>query len=190
MSSRRKFFENPFDEGSLRFTFKGHNGATRYDKWESHLMKFAPKGKKGVDFLLLLDREQLLILTEIKDFERIDKKGRYKNGKYSLKLCKDVAQKFYDTLEALNSPADLVDSEERSFAKKVYKLGKKAVFHWELKKNLRCDIRKQQYVLMAQGLKAQMHALRIPCVHVHVFNIHDYPMPDKYKWWAVIRVQK
>ena len=98
--------------------------------------------------------------------------------------------KFYDTLEALNSPADLVDSEERSFAKKVHKLGKKAVFHWELKKNLRCDIRKQQYVLMAQGLKAQMHALRIPCVHVHVFNIHDYPMPDKYKWWAVIRVRK
>lgn len=150
--------------------------------------KFAPKGKKGVDFLILLEREQLLILTELKNFERIDKKGRYKKGTYSFELCKDVAQKFCDTLEGLNSPSDLVECEERSFAMKVFKLKNKAVFHWELKKTLRCDIRKQQYVLMAKGLKAQMHALKNPSVHVLVFNIHDYPAPCS--WWTVKRIQK
>lgn len=181
-------FENPFYEGSLRFTFNGRNGATRYDKWKSHLMKFAPKDKKAVDFLLLLERERSLILTEIKDFERIDKKGKYKNGKYSLTLCKDVAKKFYDTLEALNLPFDLVDSEERAFAMKALNFEKKAVFHWELKRNLRRDIRTGQYAQMKRQLKAWMHGLKIPSVHVYVYNVSDYLAPDK--WWIAKRVQK
>ena len=187
---KRSFYENPLREGRLEFRFSKEPGATRYDKWTSHTQFFAKCCKKAVDFLLPLFDEKVLIITEIKDFKRIDKKGRYKNGKYSVELCNDVAQKIVDTLSALAKPAKLKQNEEQEFAKNTRLFSKKAVFHWELKGSVRADIRKQQFMHMTKRLKARLHELRSACTHVKVSNIADYNYPRQKNWWDVTRMQK
>lgn len=185
---KRSFYENPLQEGRLQFRFSKEPGATRYDKWTSHTQFFAKCGKKAVDFLLQLFDENVLIITEIKDFKRIDKKGRYKNGRFSMELCTDVAQKIVDTISALDKPEKLKRREEQDFAKGTGRLARKAVFHWEMKDSVRTDVRKQQLMNMTKALKSRLHALGSACTHVKVSNIRDYPV-DK-KWWTVTRIQK
>jgi len=45
------FFENPFVEGELVFSFYSDPGATRYETWENHLHVFQQLKKKAIDFI-------------------------------------------------------------------------------------------------------------------------------------------
>lgn len=183
-----RFFENPFAEGGLRFDFPCDPGATRYDRWDTHVDVFAKKnGKKAVDFLYVDKPNDLLYLTEIKDFDRIDKKGRYKNGKYSLELRDDVALKFHDTIEGIATPSRLTRKAEQNFSRAVKLLARKAVFHWEVKPSVRADVRKSMLVTMETALKARLHKLK-SVVHVRVMNIKD--TKSSQRPWAVKRIRK
>ena len=182
------FFENPFIEGKLRFDFPDDPGATRYDRWDTHVDVFASRdGKKAVDFLYVDKPNDLLYLTEIKDFDRIDRKGRYKNGTYSQELLKDVAQKFHDTIEGIAKPKRLTQDEEKAFARAVASLDRRAVFHWEVKPSVRTDIRKKMLVDMQTALKARLHKLK-SIVHVRVMNIKDTKSGQRP--WTVKRIRK
>lgn len=182
------FFENPFVEGKLRFDFPNGPGATRYDQWDTHVNVFAARDeKKAVDFLYVDGQNNLLYLTEIKDFDRIDKKGRYKNGKYSQELRDDVALKFHDTLEGIAKPNSLTQNEEMAFARSVASMDRRAVFHWEVKPSVRKDIRKRMLVDMQTALKARLHKLK-SVVHVRVVNIKDTKSCQRP--WAVKRIRK
>ena len=182
------FFENPFVEGKLQFDFPDGPGATRYDQWDTHVNVFAAKDeKKAVDFLYVDGQNNLLYLTEIKDFDRIDKKGRYKNGKYSLELRDDVALKFHDTLEGIATPSRLTHRAEQTFSRAVKSLARRAVFHWEIKPSVRADVRKSMLVTMETALKARLHKLK-SIVHVRVMNIKD--TKPSQRPWAVKRIRK
>lgn len=181
------FLENPFIEGKLRFDFPVGQAATRYDQWHTHVFVFATRNKKvAVDFLYHDRGGNLLYLTEIKDFDRIDKKGRYKNGTYSQELLEDVAQKFHDTIEGIAKPNRLTQNKEKTYARTVASLNQRAVFHWEVKPSVRKDIRKKMLVDMQVALKARLHKLK-SFVHVRVMNIKDtkpYQRP-----WTVKRIR-
>lgn len=182
------FFENPFIEGKLRFDFPKGQAATRYDQWDTHVSVFATRhGKTAVDFLYPGWTAELLYLTEIKDFDRVDKKGRYKNGTYSQELRDDVAQKFHDTLEGIAKSDRLTRKDEKAFSISVASLGRRAVFHWEVKPGVRADIRKQMLVNMQTALKARLHKLK-SIVHVKVMNIRD-TRPEQ-RPWKVTRMQR
>lgn len=182
------FFENPFAEGQLCFSFPEGRAATRYDKWNTHVSVFAKRDhKKAVDFLYPDTEKELLYLTEIKDFDRIDKKGRYKNGTYSQELRDDVAKKIHDTTEGIADPNRLECKAEKTFAQAVASLGRKAVFHWEVKPSVRADIRKRMLVDMEMALRARLHKLKC-LIHVKVMNIKDTSRGQRP--WTVKRIRR
>ena len=182
------FFENPFVEGKLRFDFPDGGLATRYDRWDTHVFVFATREKKtAVDFLYPDKLNGLLYLTEIKDFDRIDKKGRYKNGTYSQELLEDVAQKFHDTIEGISNSNRLTQSEEKTFVRTVASFDRRAVFHWEVKPSIRLDIRKKMLVDMQTALRARLHKLK-SVVHVRVMNIKD--TKPSQRPWSVKRIRE
>ena len=63
------FIENPYVEGALQFDFPAGSGATRYDRWKTHVKVFSSVGHKtAVDFLFPPSGTDVLYMTEIKDF--------------------------------------------------------------------------------------------------------------------------
>ena len=175
------FIENPYVEGKLQFDFPPGSGATRYDRWETHVKVFASVyHKTAVDFLFPEPDSDVLYLTEIKDFHRTDGKGRYKNGSFSLTLCNDVAQKFCDTIAGLSVPKKLRTAEERQFAAGHASRIWKCVFHWEVKPSFCSYLRKRWLVDMSRALSARLHTLKVP-MRVKVMNLQD-TLPGQRPW--------
>ena len=176
------FFENPFVEGNLSFSFGNTAGATRYETWHCHLHVFQQLKKKAVDFIYSAPGVKTLFFTEVKDFETITQIGKYKLGEFSLELANDTAQKFRESLEGFTMAKDVSEKEEeRVFSLENNQSPKVAVLHWEMHKEFDEQKRKHYIRLMIRKLD---ELLRDVFSSVSVENMQDNPS----QYWLVNRI--
>ena len=179
----RSFRENPFIEKKLRFDFGNSLGATRYEKWPSHIGKRQKVGKTAVDFIYPDEVNRILFFTEIKDYAVITRKGRAGEGTYSLKLAGMVATKVRDSIEGFGLAAQSNDGDERAFYISFKDYSFRVVFHWEFKHSVKQPYRKLHMTRMKSKLRELLHGA---CTHVAVENIGDFPSA----YWNVHRIER
>lgn len=175
-----RFFENPLQEQQLIFSFPDERGATRYERWDSHI---ARTGKKAVDFIYPEKNSQQLIFTEVKDFRTITRVGRFGKGKYSIKLANNVAQKVIDTFSGFDGVGEANPVEEQNFVKETEKYTRCVVFHWEFNSETSIFIRKLGMMLMKQKLRK---LLREECSRIRIENMEYNPSI----LWSVSRAEQ
>jgi len=187
----KDFFENPLVEKQLSFDFGESLGATRYEKWPSHLETWQNQGRKAVDFIYADISSKTLFFTEVKDFIKIDKKSRtYGEGTYSAKsqsssettALDELEQKYKDSIRGFEEATDSTDADEKKFSLTCRNYAYKVVLHWEFKQGARNIERRQwQMALMKTKLRMRLQGV---CTHVFVENMLDAPS----KYWTVHRL--
>lgn len=185
-----KFLQNPLIEKQLSFDFGKSRGATRYEKWPSHIDIWQKQGKKAVDFIYADTSSKTLFFTEVKDFIRIDKKsGTYGEGTYSsnaqspfeITAMDELEQKFKDSMHGFEMAKNSADVDEKNFSLTYKNYSYRVVLHWEFKQGARNEERrKAQMTLMKTKLRMRLQGV---CTHVFVENMQDAPS----KYWNVRR---
>ena len=185
------FFENPLKEKQLIFDFGNSQGATRYEKWPSHIETWQNQGRKAVDFIYADVSSKTLFFTEVKDFIRIDKKSEtYGDGTYSanaqssseITALDELEQKYKDSIHGFETAINSADTDEKSFSLACKNYSYRVVLHWEFKPSARNEERrKKQMLLMKIKLRMRLQGV---CTHVFVENMRDAPSKN----WTVRRL--
>ncbi len=186
----KDFFENPLVEKQLSFDFGNSQGATRYEKWPSHINIWQKQGKKAVDFIFADTSSKTLLFTEVKDFIKIDKKSKtYGDGTYSTNsqssaeetALDELEQKYKDSIHGFEAAINSADADEKSFSLACKNYSYRVVLHWEFKQGARNEERrKTQMALMKTKLRMRLQGI---CTHIFVENMLDAPS----KYWNVHR---
>ena len=186
----KDFFENPLVEKRLSFDFGDSQGATRYEKWPSHIETWQNQGRKAVDFIYADVSSKTLFFTEVKDFIRIDKKSEtYGDGTYSansqssseITALDELEQKYKDSIHGFETAINSADADEKSFSLAYKNYSYRIILHWEFKQGARNLERRQlQMALMKTKLRMRLQGI---CTHVFVENMQDAPS----KYWTVNR---
>ena len=187
----KDFFENPLVEKRLSFDFGDSQGATRYEKWPSHIETWQNQGRKAVDFIYADVSSKTLFFTEVKDFIRIDKKSEtYGDGTYSansqssceITALDELEQKYKDSIHGFETAINSADADEKSFSLAYKNYSYRIILHWEFKQGARNLERRQlQMALMKTKLRMRLQGV---CTHVFVENMQDAPS----KYWTVHRL--
>jgi len=176
------FWENPFQEGGLSFAFESSVGATRYETWSSHLHVFQQRGMKAVDFIFPLSDSSQLFFTEVKDFQRITREGKYKRGDYSLTLANDTAKKFVDSFSGYNDILNCCENDdEHAFVSSTKAYEKIVVFHWEFNPEFPRQKRLHDMKTMKAKLRELLEGI---CSRINIESIDVHPSKN----WTVTRI--
>ena len=185
------FFENPLVEKRLSFDFGDNPGATRYEKWPSHIHIWQQQGKKAIDFIYADTSSKTLFFTEVKDFIKIDKKSEtYGEGTYSANAqspfektaLDELELKFKDSIRGFEIASDSTYTDEKNFFLAYKNYAYKVVLHWEFKSGARNEERrKEQMKLMKIKLRMRLQGV---CTYVSVENMLDAPSKN----WTVRRL--
>jgi len=137
-----------------------------------------------VDFLYADHRNEILFVTEIKDFFKITRQGKFKDGLYSEELEDNFVSKVQDTLNGLKSilSSDKATANEKNFCGQTAYYQIHAVFHWEFEASKKQAVRLNAMSYMKQKLGQRMNQTNIK---VHVQNIADNPS----KCWRTVRAE-
>ena len=176
------FYENPLLEGDLAFLFAHAPGATRFERWPSHLHGFQQLKRKAVDFIFPCINKCILFFAEVKDFQRITREGRYGKGEDGIALAEDVARKFHDTINSFDEILHTTPYEdERQFATAYSEYRRTAVFHWEQNDSLSQQVKLHNMKTMRAKLEELLHGL---CLSVSIESMTLHAS----KFWKVTRL--
>ena len=192
----KDFFENPLVEKQLSFDFGKSRGATRYEKWPSHIDIWQRQGRKAVDFIYADVPSKTLFFTEVKDFIRIDKKSEtYGDGTYSansqssseITALEELEQKYKDSIHGFETAINSADADEKSFSLSCKNYSYRIVLHWEFKQGARNLERRQlQMSLMKTKSRKTKNTM------VSMLSLPTSMMTQKKSWpspGSVIRLK-